>query len=163
MTMRCAELAYMARNLAGFTRERAAELIDVAPRTLAYYEGGRSIPDDIIAAMVRAYKNPALGYHWLINELRTGRTLLPKVEAGGVSSTALRLRVVMQRAEQVEGELERICYDDRLTADEHQTLDSCTGAIMELAAACIGVALLNAKCPAPEATGAGQQPKNKTR
>lgn len=157
MNERFADLAFAARMSAGLTKEFAAEMLGVSPRTLSYYESGRRIPDDVVAGMVRAYESPALGYRYLSGELETGRIILPPVPFAGVSSTALRLRVVMRRAADVEDALEAICYDDRITAEEQSTFDKCARLIKELEAACIGVTLMqeigqNKKAPREEAT-----------
>lgn len=145
MNERFADLAFSARMSAGLTRESAAEILGISPRTLSYYESGRRIPDDVVAGMVRAYESPALGYRFLSSELGTGRIILPRVELAGVSSSALRLRVVMSRAERIESDLESICCDDKITADEQQTFTECLRHVMELAAACIGVSLIKQK------------------
>lgn len=155
MNQRFADEAFKARAIAGLTRERAAEILDISPRTLSYYESGRKIPDEIVAGMVRAYKSPALGYRFLSSELGTGRMILPQIERVGISSSALRLHVVMKRAEALEEDLDNICWDDRITAEEEETFRACMKRVMELAGACIGMTLIHAKSPAPEATGTG--------
>lgn len=71
-----------------------------------------------------------------------GKLILPPVPIAGVSSTALRLRVVMRRAADVEDALEAICYDDIITTEEVPTFDRCARLIKELEAACIGVTLM---------------------
>lgn len=147
MNERCAEMAFKARHCAGLTRECASEILGIAPRTLAYYEGGRDIPDEIIARMVMAYKSPELGYHYLSNDLKTGRLILPPLEAAGISSSALRLRVVMRRATAVIELIEEICQDDVITADEGEPFRRCAAPIKELAAACMGIGLWALKKP----------------
>ncbi len=147
MNERCAEMAFKARHCAGLTRECASEILGIAPRTLAYYEGGRDIPDEIIAKMVMAYKSPELGYHYLSNDLETGRLILPRLEAAGISSSALRLRVVMRRATAVIELIEEICQDDVITADEGEPFQRCAAPIKELAAACMGIGLWALKKP----------------
>ncbi len=64
MHERFADMAFSARISAGLTKESAAEMLGVSPRTLSYYESGRKIPDEVVAGMVRAYESPALGYHF---------------------------------------------------------------------------------------------------
>lgn len=147
MYERCAEIAFTARHSAGLTREKAAEILGIAPRTLAYYEGGRDIPDEIIAKMVQAYGSPELGYHYLSNDLQTGRMILPRIEAAGVSSSALRLRVVMRRVAAVIEIIEEICQDDVITTDEGEPFRRCASQIKELAAACISIGLIAIKKP----------------
>ena len=143
MKGRFAEAAYNARHCAGFTAEAAAELLDIAPRTLAYYEAGRQVPDIIVAKMVSAYESPELGYHWLSKELYTGRLILPTIEAAGISLKALRLRLSLKHAAKVQEELEEICADDIISAHEEKPLERCVGKIRELAAACMNISLLD--------------------
>ena len=55
MNGRFADVMFQARQCAGYTRERAAEMLNISPRTLTYYEAGRQVPDRIVAMMVDAY------------------------------------------------------------------------------------------------------------
>ncbi len=143
MNIRFADAAHSARHCAGLTVETAAEILGIAPRTLAYYEAGRQVPDEIVAKMVGAYSAPELGYHWISRELCTGRLILPTIEAAGISSKALRLRLSFKHAAKVQGELEEICADDVISAHEKKPLGTCIGKIRELAAACMNISLLD--------------------
>ena len=142
MNERFAEAAYNARRCAGFTAETASEMLGIAPRTLAYYEAGRQVPDEIVARMVKAYTSPELGYFWLSRELATGRLILPPIQAAGISSKALRLRLSLKHAAAIQEELEEICVDDIISAHEKKPLQEYVGKIRELAAACMNVSLL---------------------
>ena len=67
-----------ARHNAGLTQEKAAEILNVVPRTLAYYENGyRSVPDDIALKMSELYHQPSLVYCWLRLCTRCGNEILP--------------------------------------------------------------------------------------
>ena len=79
MNGRLANVLFEARQRAGYTRERAAEMLNISPRTLTYCEAGRQVPDRIVAMMVDAYAAPEAGYYWLSNELYTGRILLRRL------------------------------------------------------------------------------------
>lgn len=142
MNGRFAELAFEARHCAGLTVESASELLGIAPRTLIYYEGGRRVPDEIVVKMVEAYTSPELGYSWLSRELATGRLILPPIQAAGISSKALRLRLSLKHAAAIQEELEEICVDDIISAHEKKPLQEYVGKIRELAAACMNVSLL---------------------
>lgn len=142
MNTRFAEAAYNARRCAGFTAETAADLLGIATRTLSYYEAGRQVPDEVVARMVSTYEAPELGYHWLSQELYTGRLILPPIEAAGISSKALRLRLSLKHAAKVQEELEEICADDVIDEHEKKPLEKCVGKIRELAAACMNISLL---------------------
>lgn len=142
MHRRFADAAFDARKMAGLSVERAAECLSISPRTLNYYEAGRATPDEIVARMVGTYQSPELGYYWLSKELFTGRLILPEIDPAGISSKALRLRLSMRRAAAVQEELEEICADDAITANEKKPLARCIGKIRELAAACMNISLL---------------------
>lgn len=61
MSNDCENLYKVCRTSAGLTQEQAAELLGVAPRTLSDYENERTrVPDDIVDAMSRIYKEPRL-------------------------------------------------------------------------------------------------------
>ena len=64
------------RTTAGMTQEAAAELLNVAPRTLSDYENGRvKVPDDVVAAMADIYKSPLLAWWHLKNYSVLGKYL----------------------------------------------------------------------------------------
>ena len=142
MNGRFADAAFDARKRAGMSVEKAAEYLSISPRTLNYYEAGRYTPDEVVAKMVGAYGSPELGYYWLSRELFTGRLILPAIDAAGISSKALRLRLSLRKAAAVQDELEEICADDTISANEKKPLAKCLGKIRDLAAACMNVSLL---------------------
>ena len=145
MNGRFADVLFRARQCAGFTRERASEQLNIAPRTLTYYEAGRQVPDRVVSDMVRIYGAPGLGYYYLSNELYTGRILLPRVNIVGISNGALRMRVSLRKAIEAQERLEDICSDDVITQDEEGPLLSCITTLQELAAACMGMEILGTK------------------
>ena len=145
MNGRFADVMFQARQCAGYTRERAAEMLNISPRTLTYYEAGRQVPDRIVAMMVDAYAAPGAGYYYLSNELYTGRILLPRVNVIGISNGALRMRVSLRKAIEAQERLEDICSDDVITKDEETSLSSCVNALRDLAAACMGIEILSTK------------------
>lgn len=145
MNGRFADILFQARQCAGFTREIASEQLNIAPRTLTYYEAGRQVPDRVVSDMVRIYGAPGLGYYYLSNELYTGRILLPRVNVIGISNGALRMRVSLRKAIEAQERLEDICSDDVITKDEETSLSSCVNALRDLAAACMGMEILSTK------------------
>lgn len=69
------------RKIAGFTQERAAELLGVAVRTLAAWETGERIPPDLrVADMVDLYAMPVLAIQHLRLHSDIGRQLIPAVQ-----------------------------------------------------------------------------------
>ena len=147
MNRRCAESAHSARKKAGRTRERAAEIIDTSPRTLAYYEAGRQIPDDIMARMVKAYNAPRLGYDFL-QLSKTGQMILPELDEDSPASLIIHLAITMRESEDVSLKLEKVFDKQRLGIEEDMdTLTECVRMLKELSAACLGVMLMQTKNP----------------
>lgn len=58
-----------ARLVANLTQEKAAELLNVSPKSVGAYERGETIPpDDIVVSMTKTYQTPWLAYmHLTIN------------------------------------------------------------------------------------------------
>jgi len=44
----------------GMGRQAAADFLFVGLRTLAYYESGNKVPEDVVASMSKLYRNPGL-------------------------------------------------------------------------------------------------------
>lgn len=131
---------YEARCNAGFTQERAAEILNISTRSMGKYESGMVTPsDERVAEMVKVYNAPWLGYLYLSRVSPTGKLLLPVIEPAGISSQALRLSVSMRRAHNMQAELENVCADDRIESKEAETFAACVRQYSELAAACIAL------------------------
>ena len=66
MNDECENIYKLGRTTAGFTQEQAADLLYIASRTLSDYENGRTrVPDETVAMMAEAYKQPLLAYYHL--------------------------------------------------------------------------------------------------
>ena len=66
MQNECANIYFSARRAAGYTREKAAEMIPVSVRSLADYENGRTIPpNDVVERMVICYGTQYLAFQHL--------------------------------------------------------------------------------------------------
>lgn len=67
------------RANAGLSQERAAELLNVSPRTLSDYENGHTrVADDIVSAMAEVYDCPLLAW-WHIKETSPLGKFLPDI------------------------------------------------------------------------------------
>ena len=140
MNKRFADLCYNARLSADMTVEKASELLGIAPRTLNYYEAGRSVPDETVAKMVKIYNSPELGYMYLTNETATGRLIFTaQVNTKGIASRALELNVALREVNKQRDVLEDICYDDMVSDAEKKTFKECIKKLTRLAVACIGI------------------------
>lgn len=79
MSKECENMYKVCRCTAGFTQERAAELLVVAPRTLSDYENGRAnVPDDVVAKMAEIYKSPLLAW-WHLRETSVLGKYIPDI------------------------------------------------------------------------------------
>ena len=129
----------LARKHAGLTQEEAAYQLNIATRTLAYYETGRIPPDDIVAHMVQIYQSPALGYAYLSSESAVGRILLPQIKVMGISSGALQLHVSMRKAAGLADMLDEICADNQISREEERSFRDCLDTFDRLMASIIGI------------------------
>lgn len=142
MNKRFADLCYYARLSANMTVEKASELLEISPRTLNYYEAGRSIPDETVAKMVKIYNSPELGYMYLTQETATGRLIFTaQINTKGIASRALELNVALREVNKQREVIENICCDDVIADAEKKTFGECIRKLTKLAAACIGIKL----------------------
>lgn len=82
----------VAREAAGLTQERAAELIGLSVESVRTYETEKRVPgDDTVIKMVDIYNANYLAYHHLKYKTQTGNMILPKVCEMPISEAALRM------------------------------------------------------------------------
>ena len=141
MHERFADMLFRARQNAGYSREKAAELLDSSARSLSYYEAGRQVPDKLAARMVELYHAPLLGYTYL-RQTETGQLILPHVEFADAASSALRLRVGLSKAVEQQPCIEDICWRGDVGEKERKALLDCLPVLQYLASACIGFWIL---------------------
>lgn len=112
MTQSCSNIYLPPRLAAGYTQERAAELLDISVRSLAAYETGERIPpEDVVLRMIEVYGTPYLAYQYLRTSMEIARNIMPEIEEVDLSKAVIRL-------------LNRI----RSFADKH-----CTDRLLEIA------------------------------
>ena len=146
MKHRFANVCYYARKSAGLTIEQAAELINVSPRMLSYYEAGsKAVPDDKVAKMVQIYENRELGYIYLSERTCTGKLVLPQIQPAGISSRTLRLRIGLRQVAETQHILEDIAVDECISENERTSFQKCLMQIKSLASACICLGVFNSK------------------
>lgn len=81
-----------ARQMAGLTQERWAEMIGVTSDSIRKYESGTCIPsDDVVARMVEVSSMNVLGYWHLKNKSGIANDLLPEVELIPLSQAVVQL------------------------------------------------------------------------
>lgn len=144
-----------ARKSAGYTQERAAERLNVATRTLAWYEQGRIPPDNIMAHMMRLYNNAALGYEYLSEISEVGRLILPELrEVTGVAAGTMQLHIAIKKAVSVYETLERVCCDDKIDPDEEDDYQQCWNELDMLMQDLVALKMCRAKKKSPAVAAA---------
>ena len=108
------------REQAGYTQERAAELLNCSVRQLARYEAGEvQVPDDLAYAMVRLYNSQYLAVEHLRLVSQLAASIIPSVEP--------------------DRKLLRIAEDGIITAEERPILDEILGELRNLSKVCFEV------------------------
>ena len=80
------------REAAGYTQERAAELLNISVRHLARIESGEQLPpDDIAYSMVMLYDSQYLQVQHLRRASQLAASILPPVERITLQTAAIRL------------------------------------------------------------------------
>lgn len=80
------------REAAGYTQERAAELLNISVRHLARIESGEQLPpDDIAYSMVMLYDSQYLQVQHLRRSSQLAADMLPSVEQISLQTAAIRL------------------------------------------------------------------------
>lgn len=112
------------REQAGYTQERAAELLNCSVRALARYESGETlVPDPVAYHMIQLYNSHYLGMEHLRLGSQVAAELLPPVEDSGLQTAVLRFFNLCDAAAKVGRELLRIAEDDKIDPLEREELD----------------------------------------
>lgn len=141
----CKNIYQTARKIAGFTQERAAELLGLSPRSLADYETGvRVPPNDVADRMVTAYNSQLLAVQHLRASTQFGRNLLPEVPSMGLPEAVLTLvdAVYDFADDRLDRELIDIARDGVISADERERFDRVVEKIRTITAAAIALAAM---------------------
>lgn len=128
----------IARQSAGYTQEKAAELIDVSVESIRAYESTRRPPDNVVVRMIEVYGTPHLAYQHLKNS-ELGQRYMPKLEIRDLPTALLRLQKEATEAIKLRYDLIDIAYDGVITDAERphwdailEELDDVAEAIMAL-------------------------------
>jgi len=83
---------------AGYTQERAAELIPTSVSSLQDYESGKRIPPhEIVERMTKIYQTPYLGYWYLRETTSLGKTCMPEIIEAITPGDMAHMAVVAER------------------------------------------------------------------
>lgn len=126
-----------ARMSAGFSQEKAAELLDVSVESIRAYETGQRVPPDLIVAiMAERYTAP-----WLVLEhavLTDVLGLIPKgVRRRTFAQAVLHLLRLWRELGRHERRLMEIAEDGRVDEDEAEDYDAISDFVGSFVAACL--------------------------
>lgn len=130
----------IARESAGLTQEKSAELMDISVDSLRAYEGDRRVPPDpVVIKMIEIYNTQHLAYQHLKTSAEVGRKYLPDIVIKDLSTAILNLQAQIDDYVRCEKDLIRIGSDGKVSEDELcdfkkicKELDDIVGAIMSL-------------------------------
>lgn len=141
MRHECQTIYQRYREASGLTQEYAAELLDVAVRTLAAWETGERTPPDIkVADMCDLYGIPVLAIQHLRLHSVIARETLPAVDVLPLPQAVCRFCAAVRDVYRMdaEGRLMRIAADgkvDELEQAEYKELLAALDPIVEAALA----------------------------
>ena len=131
-----------ARRLAGLSRERAAELLNVSVRSLADYEAGARIPpNDIVDRMTVIYNNLALAIQHVRASSDAARLLLPEVREIALPQAVLELidAVYDFADDKMDRELIDIARDGQIDDTERARYDHIMDKLQRITAAAMAL------------------------
>lgn len=127
-----------ARNAAGLTQERAAELLNISVRSLADYEAGvRFPPDRIVSKMLDVYNTQLLAVQHVRISAQLAGYVIPEVPELCFSQAALTLidAVYSFADDKMDRELIDIARDGSISDEERPRFDHITQKISEITSA----------------------------
>lgn len=109
----------VAREAAGLTQERAAELIGLSVESVRTYEAEKRVPgDDTVIKMVDIYNANYLAYQHLKYKTQVGNMILPKVCEMPLSEAALRMIHELNDCMEYQTAIVEIAMDGKVDESE---------------------------------------------
>ena len=130
----------VAREAAGYTQEKAAELIGISVESLRSYELDKRIPPDkSVIKMIEIYDARYLAYQHLKTSAEVGQKFMPEVNLTDISTAILKLQKEVNDFLKLKDDLLDITCDGVISEDEKprwetilKELDDITNAIMSV-------------------------------
>lgn len=124
MNNRCINFYRTCREFAGLTQEQASERLNISVRSLANYESGYTIPNDIVVRMSEVYNAPELKNFYCKSECPIGWNRPVPVQMSGIAVSTIRMLRVLdaQRAEYIKNLLLEIAEDGIISEEEKPDL-----------------------------------------
>lgn len=137
-----------ARQAAGLTQERWAEVLGISVESVRLYETGRGMPsDDIVTRMVEVSVMPVLGYWHLISKSAVANDILPEVERISLPQAVIQLLVAIRNFKEDAGELLDIAADGVIDFGESQLFKEILQKLDEIVRAALTVKYAEGSCP----------------
>lgn len=122
----------IARESAGFTQDKASELLDISVESLRAYESSRRIPpNNIVVSMVEIYNAQYLAYKHLKNS-EIGEIILPDIKVESLSISILKLQKEIKKFSEYEEILIEIGSDGIISDSEKADWNSIQNAFNDI-------------------------------
>lgn len=109
----------VARNVAGLSREEAAQKLFIGTRTLSDYESGRTIaPPDVVLRMAEVYQQPELTADYCSKICPIGQVIAHCIERSEFTMTVLRVLDEFADVEKLKERLIHIAADGKVCEKE---------------------------------------------
>lgn len=130
----------IARESAGITQEKAAELLDISVESIRAYEGFKRIPPNkVVIRMIEIYDSRYLAYQHIKNASEDLQDYIPNIDIKDLPSAILKLQKEVTDFIKVRDELVDITCDGVIDSEEKprydkimKELDDIVNAIMSL-------------------------------
>lgn len=114
-----------ARESAGFTQERAAELIGVSITSIKEYEGDRrKPPDHVVGQMIDIYHSPHLAVQHIRAASQIGCALIPEMDEKELAAAALNFFDAIPDLEGIRTRLIKMAKDNTIDTTERPIFDA---------------------------------------
>jgi transcriptional regulator with XRE-family HTH domain len=114
-----------ARDGAGITQERAAELIGISVESIKAYEGDRRIPpDSVVVSMIDVCNAPFLGQQHLRKASEIGRDIIPEVSEKQLAEAVCAFFASIPDLDKMRSQLISIAADGKIAPDEREPFDT---------------------------------------
>jgi len=121
------------RMAAGYTQERAAELLSTSVRSLAAFETEERIPDaEMVVRMVDVYGTQFLAYQHLRATMEIAKDFLPEVNQTNLPIAVLRLQKELNDVIRLRDEITEIACDGKVSDIERMRWDAIKSELIEL-------------------------------
>lgn len=131
-----------ARQSAGLTQERAAEMLGTSVESIRAYEtGGRVPPSEMVELMVICYNAQFLAYQHIRASANMARSIIPDIKESTLLEASARLtnRIYAFADNHLDRRLMQIAEDNCISAAERQEFDAIAQDLAEIVEAALAL------------------------